>query len=123
MPQHDAAPPPDEPTSQLDRTELCARLARAMQARRLLEEPAPPAALRWVETFVSAYGQRFATLDAALEIVAALREEAVIVPALELERLRNRQVLFFLDTIAQYVDDQPELLDLPLGADVAEIAR
>jgi hypothetical protein len=36
--------------------------------------------------------------------------------------LRNRQVLFFLDAVAQYVDDQPELRALPLDGDIAAIA-
>jgi len=44
-------------------------------------------------------------------------------PALELERLRNRHVLFFLDAVSQYVDAQPELRGLPLGADLPEIAK
>jgi len=48
---------------------------------------------------------------------------AVTIPALELERLRNRHVLFFLDTISQYVDRQPELRDLPLANDVVAIAE
>jgi hypothetical protein len=46
----------------------------------------------------------------------------VTVPALELERLRNRQVLFFLDAVSQYVDDQPELRALPLAHDIPAIA-
>ena len=54
------------------------------------------------------------TVDAALHEVALLRDEATVIPALELERLRNRQVVFFLDGVAQYVDAQPELRDLPL---------
>ena len=39
------------------------------------------------------------SLDDALREVALLRAEATIVPALELERLRNRQVVFFLDAV------------------------
>lgn len=104
------------------RTSYAERLADAMQRHALLERPAPAAALRWVETFVEAYGDA-RPIEEALRIVAALREEATIVPALDLERLRNRQVLFFLDTVSQYVDDQPELRGLPLGSDLAEIAR
>ena len=50
-------------------------------------------------------------------------QEAVTIPALELERLRTRQVLFFLDAVAQYVDDQPELRGLPLAHDLPEIAK
>jgi glutamyl/glutaminyl-tRNA synthetase len=98
------------------------QVAEAMQRAGLLEEPAPPAALRWVETFVDAYGERLETAGDALPYVRALRGEAIVVPAVDLERLRNRQVLFFLDTIGQYVDAQPELRDLPLEHDVAEIA-
>ena len=98
-------------------------LAEQMQRARLLESPAPDAALRWIDTFVEAYGSEVHTLGEALEHVAALRDEAVTLPALELERLRNRHVLFFLDAVAQYVDDQPELRGLPLAADLPEIAK
>jgi hypothetical protein len=52
-----------------------------------------------------------------------LRAESVVVPALELERLRSRTVLFFLDTVGQYVDHAPELRDLPLQHDLIEMAR
>jgi glutamyl/glutaminyl-tRNA synthetase len=97
-------------------------LIDAMQHHRLLEQPVPDAALRWIETFIDAYGEEMHTLGDALEAVAALREEAVTLPALELERLRNRQVLFFLDAVAQYVDAQPELRDLPLADDLPVIA-
>jgi hypothetical protein len=100
-----------------------ARLAAAMQRARLLEDPIPDAAQRWIETFLDAYGGVVRTADDAVEQVAQLRAEAVVVPALELERLRNRQVLFFLDAVAQYVDDQPELRGLPLARDVPEIAK
>jgi glutamyl/glutaminyl-tRNA synthetase len=88
-----------------------------------LEIPAPPAATRWIETFQEAYGSRVATVAEALAVVRDLRAEAVIVPALPLERLRNRQVLFFLDTVSQYVDDQPELRGLALGHDLTVIAE
>jgi glutamyl/glutaminyl-tRNA synthetase len=94
----------------------------AMQRHRLLEQPVPAAALRWVDTFIDAYGDEVHTLGDALEAIAALREEAVTLPALELERLRNRQVLFFLDAVAQYVDAQPELRGLPLADDLPVIA-
>jgi Anticodon binding domain len=97
-------------------------LASAMQHHGLLEDPAPPAAERWIATFIDAYGARCATIDDALNEVVLLREEATIIPALELERLRNRQVVFFLDAVAQYVDAQPELRDLPLGGDIPAIA-
>ncbi|HWT06122.1 MAG TPA: hypothetical protein VN224_10230, partial [Xanthomonadales bacterium] len=87
-----------------------------------LEQPVPDAALRWIDTFIDAYGAEMHTLGDALEAVAALREEAVTLPALELERLRNRHVLFFLDAVAQYVDAQPELRGLPLADDLPVIA-
>jgi glutamyl/glutaminyl-tRNA synthetase len=112
----------DRSLATLSREEAHALLAPAMQRYGLLEDPIPEAALRWIETFLDAYGERCATLRAALEQVATLRAEAVTVPALELERLRNRQVLFFLDTISQYVDRQPELRALPLAHDIAAIA-
>jgi hypothetical protein len=96
-------------------------LAPAMQAAGLLEDPVPPAADRWIATFIEAFGARVDGVDAALREIAALRMEAAIVPALELERLRNRQVVFFLDAVSQYVDAQPELRDLPLAHDLAAI--
>ena len=94
----------------------------AMQRHRLLEQPVPDAAVRWVDTFIEAFGGEVHTLGDAVEAAAALREEAVTLPALELERLRNRQVLFFLDAVAQYVDAQPELRGLPLADDLPVIA-
>lgn len=97
-------------------------LAVAMHERGLLEEPVPDAARRWIATFVDAYGGRGGSLEDALGEVALLRAEATVIPALELERLRNRQVVFFLDAVSQYVDAQPELRDLPLSADVPAIA-
>jgi hypothetical protein len=97
-------------------------IGEAMQRAGLLETPAPSAALRWIETFIDAYGDRLGTVGDALPYIRALRAEAVIVPAADLERLRNRQILFFLDTIGQYVDAQSELRDLPLEHDLAEIA-
>jgi len=108
--------------STLSRAQLTRLLAEAMQAKGFLEMPAPAAALRWIETFADAYGGTFETIGDALPLVAELRAEAIVVPALDLEKLRNRQVLFFLDTVSQYVDDQAELRDLPLAADLREIA-
>lgn len=98
-------------------------LAAGMQRWGFLEDPAPPAALRWIGTFLQAYGSELGTLDDARTPIAELRAEACIIPALELERLRTREVLFFLDTIGQYVDSQAELRDLPLEHDLAEMAR
>lgn len=97
-------------------------LAAAMQRWGLLEDPAPPAALRWIELFLEAFGDKLETVDDARPHVAELRAEACIIPALELERLRTREVLFFLDTIGQYVDGQAELRGLPLDHDISEMA-
>jgi hypothetical protein len=97
-------------------------LAGGMQCVGLLEDPAPPAAERWIATFIDAYGDRLTTIEEALREVDLLRAEATIIPALELERLRNRQVVFFLDAVAQYVDAQEELRDLPLAGDIPAIA-
>ena len=98
-------------------------VGEAMQRSGLLERPAPPAAMRWIETFVEAYADALATAGEAMAVVRELRAESVLVPALALERLRNRQVLFFLDTVSQYVDDQPELRGLEVDADLLEIAK
>lgn len=94
-----------------------------MQDARLLEAPAPAAALCWIDTFFEAYGDRCAAVADALQIVRELRAEAVIVPALPLEKLRNRQVLFFLDTVSQYVDSQPELRGLAIEHDLGVMAE
>ena len=102
--------------------QFTALLSAAMQRAGLLESPIPAAAQRWIETFVEAFGDAFATAGDALPLVAELRAEAVLVPALELERLRNRQVLFYLDAVGQYVDAAPELRGLPLDHDLAAIA-
>jgi hypothetical protein len=97
-------------------------LAAAMQRWGFLESPAPPAASRWIDTFLEAYGERVGSVDDAFAIVAALRAESCVIPALELERLRTRNVLFFLDSVGQYIDHQPELRRLPLAHDLATIA-
>jgi hypothetical protein len=97
-------------------------LASAMQRWGALEDPVPPAAQRWIETFLDAYGQSVTAVQDARPLIAALRAEACQIPALELERLRSRDVLFFLDSVGQYVDHQPELRDLPLDHDLAVIA-
>ena len=76
-----------------------AELAAAMQRAGLLEDQVPPAAERWIATFLDAYGASCATIEDALHDVALLRAEATTIPALELERLRNRQVVFFLDAV------------------------
>ena len=98
-------------------------LAGEMRQWGLLEDPAPPAALRWIETFLEAYGCELSGYEDAQIRVAALRAEATMIPALELERLRTREVLFFLDSVAQYVDAQPELRGLPLKHDLDAIAQ
>jgi len=99
-----------------------ATLLEAMQRWGFLEDPAPDAALRWIDTFIEAYGERLTSVDDAFTYIAALRAESCIIPALELERLRTRAVLFFLDAVGQYVDHQPELRGLPLENDVPAIA-
>lgn len=95
----------------------------AMQRWGFLDDPAPESAMRWIETFLEAYGPLLERLDDAREPIADLRAESCIVPALELERLRSRDVLFYLDSVGQYVDHQPELRGLPLERDLPEIAR
>jgi glutamyl/glutaminyl-tRNA synthetase len=100
-----------------------AQLVTAMQRWRFLEDPAPDAAIRWIETFLDAYGEKLHSVDDAHPLVAALRAESCVIPALELERLRTRQVLFFLDAVAQYVDHQPELRVLPLAHDLPAIGE
>lgn len=98
-------------------------LAAAMQRWGFLEDPPPDAALRWIDLFLEAYGERLKSVDEARPFVAELRAEACLIPALELERLRSREVLFFLDTVGQYVDSQAELRGLPLEHDLREMAR
>jgi hypothetical protein len=98
-------------------------LAGAMQQAGLLEDSPPPAAMQWIDTFIEAFGARTDDVTAALPIVAELRAESVVIPALELERLRSREVLYFLDAVGQYVDSQPELRGLPLEHDLGEIAK
>lgn len=107
----------------LPRETYRALIAERMQRAGLLEDPVPEAAHRWIETFLDAFGAEVHTLGEAIREIVALREESVTIPALELERLRTRQVLFFLDAVAQYVDDQPELRGLPLAHDLPEIAK
>jgi hypothetical protein len=99
-----------------------AELLTAMQRWGFLEDPAPDAALRWIDTFIEAYGDRLSRVDDAFTYIAALRAESCVIPALELERLRTRSVLFFLDSVGQYIDHQPELRGLPLAHDVPAIA-
>lgn len=96
-------------------------LAAAMQRWGFLEDPVPEAAWRWIDTFIAAYGTN--TLEDARPAIAALRAEACRIPALELERLRSRDTLFYLDSVGQYVDEQPELRGLPLDRDLPEIAK
>lgn len=100
-----------------------AHLLTAMQRWGFLEDPAPDAALRWIDTFLDAYGDRLTHVDDAFAYVAALRAESCVIPALELERLRTRAVLFFLDSVGQYVDHAEELRGLPLAHDLPAIAE
>lgn len=97
-------------------------LREAMQRWGVLEIPAPSAALVWIDTFVQAFGDRVRDAESARPLVGALRAESCTIPALQLERLRSREVLFFLDSVGQYVDSQAELRGLPLGHDVPAIA-
>lgn len=99
-----------------------AQLMTAMHRWGFLEDPPPDAALRWIDTFLEAYGEQVKAVDDAYPLVAALRAEACVIPALELERLRTRNVLFFLDSVGQYIDHQPELRALPLSQDIPTIA-
>ncbi len=98
-------------------------LATLMQRWRLLEDPIPEAARAWITTFLEAYRSQLTTLEEARPFVEELREESCIVPALELERLRSRTVLFYLDSVAQYVDAANELRGLDLRHDLTEIAK
>ncbi len=100
-----------------------AQVLTAMQRWGFLEDPAPDAALRWIDTFLEAYGTQLHGVEDAYPFVAALRAEACVIPALELERLRTRNVLFFLDSLGQYIDHQPELRGLPLAHDIPAIAE
>lgn len=96
-------------------------LATAMQSWGFLEDPVPAAAWQWIDTFIEAYPEL--AIDTARASIAALRAEACVIPALELERLRSRDTLFFIDSVGQYVDQQPELRGLPLDRDLPEIAK
>ncbi|MFN2459550.1 MAG: glutamate--tRNA ligase [Candidatus Velthaea sp.] len=107
----------------LARPALAAMLADAMQRTGLLESPAPEAAMRWIDTFLDAHGSEIDSMGEAIPLVAELRAEAITIPALELEKLRNRQVVFFLDAVSQYVDAQSELRGLPLAHDLPAIAE
>ncbi|MDQ6929883.1 MAG: glutamate--tRNA ligase [Candidatus Eremiobacteraeota bacterium] len=107
----------------LPREELAAMIAQAMRGAGLLENPAPDAALKWIDLFIEAYGEGLHTIADAIPLVRALRAEAVVIPALELERLRSREVLFYLDAVSQYVDSQKELRALPLSKDLPAIAE
>jgi hypothetical protein len=98
-------------------------LAAAMQRAGLLEDPPPPAAVRWLETFLEAHGAELTTLPEALALVRDYRNESVVVPALALEKLRSRQAIFFLDAVGQHVNAQPELRGLALDADIPIIAE
>ncbi len=107
----------------LSRDGVRGALAEEMQHAGLLETPVPDAAWRWIDLFLTAYGDELKTISQAIPLVRALRAEAVVVPALDLERLRSREVLFYLDAVSQYVDAQVELRDLPLDHDLVQIAN
>jgi hypothetical protein len=123
----DARPIRTPPTSTRRRAGVNADDAReAIRLKRCSarapRDPGPAGALRWIETFSEAYGAVEPRRRSAPDRARAARRGRVV-PALELERLRNRQVLFFLDTVGQYVDAQPELRGLPLDDHLAEIAE
>ena len=63
-----------------------AQLLTAMQRWGFLEDPAPDAALRWIDTFLKAFADRLSQVDDAFTYIAALRAESCVIPALELER-------------------------------------
>ena len=98
-------------------------LRDAMQRWVFLEDPAPEAAMRWIATFLEAYGASIDSVDEAFKLVGELRAESCVITALELERLRTRTVLFFLDSVGQYIDHQEELRGLPLDHDLAAIGE
>ncbi len=98
-------------------------LAGEMQRAGLLADPVPEGAWRWIDTFFAAYRDELDSISDAIPFVRRLRAEAVVVPALDLERLRSREVVFYLDAVSQYVDAQAELRDLPLSHDLIEIAN
>ena len=67
-----------------------AQLLTAMQRWGFLEDPRPPPALRWIDTFIEAYRRQACEASTMrLRYVAALRAEACVIPALELERLAH----------------------------------
>jgi len=93
-----------------------------MQQAGVLADPNEPGALAWIETFLDAYGEEIHTIADALPLIQKLRDLTVVLPALELERLRNKQVLFYLDSVSQYVNSLAELRDLPLSKTLPAIA-
>ena len=106
----------------LPRSEYVAMLVAAMQQAGVLADPNEPGALAWIETFLDAYGEEIHTIADALPLIQKLRDLTVVLPALELERLRNIQVLFYLDSVSQYVNSLAELRDLPLSKTLPAIA-
>jgi glutamyl/glutaminyl-tRNA synthetase len=112
---------PFDPTR--PREALVHQLSHHMQRWGYLEDPAPPAALRWIDTFIEAFGAQLSDFEQARPLLADLRAESCTIPALELERLRSREALFFLDAVAQYVDHESELRGLPLDHDIPAIGE
>jgi len=98
----------------------------------LVEGDAFPAGFeKWVSTFIDAYGEGLETIGDAIPIARALRAETVVIPARRLEELRDRNVLYYLDSVRQYVYDIDRerarqgvrtLHDLPLSQDLPVLA-
>ncbi|HVA38258.1 MAG TPA: glutamate--tRNA ligase [Candidatus Dormibacteraeota bacterium] len=119
----------------LPRAELERMLADAFRHAglvQLAEGDAFPAGFeRWVSTFVDAYGEGLETAADAVPIARDLRAESAVIPARRLEELRDRNVLYYLDSVRQYVFDVDReraregirtLHDLPLSQDLPVLA-
>ena len=71
-------PPFNARVAATPRAQACALVGEAMQRAGLLEVPGPPAALRWIETFLEAYGERIGTVADALPKTPARPEGLAI---------------------------------------------
>ncbi|MDE2571204.1 MAG: hypothetical protein KGM44_01615, partial [bacterium] len=119
----------------LPRAELEGRIIQALGEAGLVQVVAgdafPAGFERWVATFVEAYGEGLEAIADAVPIARRLREESVVIPARRLEELRDRNVLYYLDSVRQYVFDADRrrahegvhtLHDLPLSQDLPVLA-
>jgi glutamyl/glutaminyl-tRNA synthetase len=77
----------------------------------------------WIDTFIDAYGEELQTIEQARPLVAALRTDAVALPALELERLRKPETVSYLRAVGAYVDGKQELRGLPVSRDLPALAE